>query len=136
MTSESPLGKVAVSIAQKQLEQFGQETKGVTSAVLLTNDGFEIASLHLDADSASKLAAMGSSLAAIGQAIAKEASFKECSRMIVESEEGVVTVMEVRGVSPPMSLAVVANDASILGQLLWASRECCRNLSTQLEAAR
>lgn len=133
MTAQSPLGKVATSIATKQLERFGQETKGVTSAVLLTNDGFQVASLHLNDESASKLAAMGSSLAAIGQAIAKEASLKECSRMIVESESGVVTVMEVPNVSPPMSLAVVANDASILGQLLWASKECCRSLATQLQ---
>ncbi|MCK0152172.1 roadblock/LC7 domain-containing protein [Alcanivorax sp. S6407] len=132
MTAQSPLGKVGTSIATKQLEKFGQETKGVTSAVLLTNDGFQVASLHLNDESASKLAAMGSSLAAIGQAIAKEASLKECSRMIVESESGVVTVMEVRGVSPPMSLAVIANDASVLGQLLWASKECCRSLAEQL----
>ena len=68
MTAQSPLGKVGTSIASKQLEKFGQETKGVTSAVLLTNDGFQVASLHLNDESASKLAAMGSSLAAIGQA--------------------------------------------------------------------
>lgn len=133
MNAQSPLGKVGTSIATKQLEKFGQETKGVTSAVLLTNDGFQVASLHLNDESASKLAAMGSSLAAIGQAIAKEASLKECSRMVVESESGVVTVMEVPDVSPPMSLAVIANDKTVLGQLLWASKECCRSLATQLK---
>ncbi|EKF74967.1 hypothetical protein A11A3_05921 [Alcanivorax hongdengensis A-11-3] len=133
MKSESPLGKVATSLAQKQLEKFGETTKGVTSAVLLTSDGFEVAALKLDKESASKLAAMGSSLAAIGSAIAKEASLKECSRLIVESEQGVVAVMEVPNVSPPMSLAVVANDASILGQLLWAAKNCCLSLEKQLK---
>ncbi|MGB1921633.1 MAG: roadblock/LC7 domain-containing protein, partial [Alcanivorax sp.] len=82
---------------------------------------------------ASRLAAMGSSLAAISSAIAKEAGISECRRLIVESEEGVVAVMTVPDSSPPLVLAVVANDASRLGQLLWGAKHCCAALSKKLK---
>ena len=133
MKVASPLGKTETAVAQKELENFQENTKGVTSAVLLRTDGFEVASLQVNKDSASRLAAMGSSLAAISSAIAKEAGISECRRLIVESEEGVVAVMTVPDSSPPLVLAVVANDASRLGQLLWGAKHCCAALSKKLK---
>ncbi len=125
MTAAPRFGKVATGVAQKHLELFGQMTPGIVSAVLLSADGFEVASVQVDKDGAARLAAMGSSLGAIGSAIAKEAGIVECSRMIIEADTGTVVIMHVPEARPPMSLAVVANGASVLGQLLWAARNCC-----------
>jgi predicted regulator of Ras-like GTPase activity (Roadblock/LC7/MglB family) len=125
MTAAPRFGKVATGVAQKQLEAFGQSTPGVVSAVLLSADGFEVASLKVGKAGAERLAAMGSSLGAIGSAIAKEAGIVECSRMIIEADSGTVVIMHVPDAKPPMSLAVVADGASVLGQLLWAARNCC-----------
>ena len=133
MKAGSVISKTAVGIAEKQLQIFSNSTPGVTSAVLLSSDGFEVTSLETDKGKASRLAAMGSSLAAISSAIAKEAGISECSRLIVESEEGVVAVMKVPNSSPPLVLAVVANDASRLGQLLWGAKHCCAALSQELK---
>jgi predicted regulator of Ras-like GTPase activity (Roadblock/LC7/MglB family) len=133
MKVASPLGKTETAVAQKELENFQENTKGVTSAVLLSTDGFEVASLQVNKESASRLAAMGSSLAAISSAIAKEAGISECSRLIVESDEGVVAVMKVPNLKPPLALAVVANDASLLGQLLWGAKNCCAALEEKLK---
>ncbi|MAX56061.1 MAG: diacylglyceryl transferase [Alcanivoracaceae bacterium] len=132
MKAGSVISKTAISMAEKQLKIFSDSTKGVTSAVLLSSDGFEVAALQVDKKSASRLAAMGSSLAAISSAIAKEAGISECSRLIVESDEGVVAVMKIPNLEPPMALAVVANDASLLGQLLWGAKTCCEELSKKL----
>ena len=65
--------------------------------------------------------------------IAKEAGISECSRLIVESDEGVVAVMKVPNLKPPLALAVVANDASLLGQLLWGAKNCCAALEEKLK---
>ena len=135
MKDRNPLSDSAVAMAQKQLHILQDSTPGITSAVLLSSDGFEIATLENDKGKASRLAAMGSSLAAISSAIAKEAGISECSRMIGESEEGVVAVMKVPNSSPPLALAVVANDASKLGQLIWGAKNCCAALSESLKAA-
>jgi predicted regulator of Ras-like GTPase activity (Roadblock/LC7/MglB family) len=132
MTNKNPLGQAATEIAQQQLQKLRATTTGITSAVLLSSDGFEVTSLETDKGKASRLAAMGSSLAAISSAIAKEAGISECRRLIVESEEGVVAVMTVPDSSPPLVLAVVANDASRLGQLLWGAKHCCAALSKKL----
>ncbi|MEE2602462.1 MULTISPECIES: roadblock/LC7 domain-containing protein [unclassified Alcanivorax] len=133
MTNKNPLGQAATEIAQQQLQKLRATTTGITSAVLLSSDGFEVTSLETDKGKASRLAAMGSSLAAISSAIAKEAGISECRRLIVESEEGVVAVMTVPDSSPPLVLAVVANDASRLGQLLWGAKHCCAALSKKLK---
>lgn len=128
MNAKTKITQQMTASAQKELEEFRNSTPGVSSAVLLSTDGFEIATLEVNKTSAKRLAAMGSSLAAISSAIAKEAGISECSRLIVESDEGVVAVMNVPNVVPPMALAVVANDASMLGQLLWGAKNCCSQL--------
>ena len=133
MKNKNPLSQTATELAQQQLQALRSSTTGITSAVLLSSDGFEVTSLETDKGKASRLAAMGSSLAAISSAIAKEAGISECSRLIVESEECVVAVMKVPNSSPPLVLAVVANDASRLGQLLWGAKHCCAALSQELK---
>lgn len=125
MNANARFGRVATGVAQKQLEALGQSMPGLVSAVLLSADGFEVASVQVGKGGAARLAAMGSSLSAIGNAIAKEAGIVDCNRMIIEADSGTVVVMNVPNARPPMSLAVVANDASVLGQLLWAARSCC-----------
>lgn len=118
-------GRVATGVAQKHLDSFGATTPGVVSAVLLSADGFEVASLQVAKDGAARLAAMGSSLSAIGAAIAKEAGIVKCNRMIIEADSGTVIIMHVPQAKPQMSLAVVANGDLVLGQLLWAAKNCC-----------
>ncbi len=125
MSAVPRFGRVATGVAQKHLESFAQMTPGVMSAVLLSADGFEVASPQVGRGGAARLAAMGSSLSAIGSAIAKEAGIVECSRMIIESDSGTVVIMNIPDARPPLSLAIVAGDGGVLGQLLWAAKNCC-----------
>lgn len=125
MSAGPRFGRVATGMAQKHLDTFAQTTPGVVSAVLMSADGFEVASLQVGKGGAARLAAMGSSLSAIGSAIAKEAGIVECNRMVIESDSGTVVIMNVPDSRPPMSLAVIANDSSMLGQLLWSAKTCC-----------
>ncbi|MCQ4167199.1 roadblock/LC7 domain-containing protein [Tahibacter harae] len=125
MSAGPRFGRVATGMAQKHLDTFAQTTPGVVSAVLMSADGFEIVSLQVGKGGAARLAAMGSSLSAIGSAIAKEAGIVECNRMVIESDSGTVVIMNVPESRPPMSLAVIANDNSMLGQLLWSAKTCC-----------
>lgn len=120
--------QTALAKANRHLEAFGDRAPGLSAAVLLSSDGFELASLKVAEDSASRLAAMGSSLAAIGSAIAGEAGLTECNRLIVESESGVIAVSRVSGARPPLVLVVVVNDSETLGKLIWATGDCCKAL--------
>lgn len=129
MSVRQHFGRVATGVAQKHLDVFAQTTPGVVSAVLLSADGFEVASVQVGKGGAARLAAMGSSLSAIGSAIAREAGIVECTRMIIESDSGTIVIMTIAEARPPMSLVVVASDASLLGQLLWAAKDCCKTIA-------
>lgn len=121
----SRFGRVASGVAQKQLEALAQAAPGVVSAVLLSADGFEVASLQLGKDGAARLAAMGSALAAIGSAIAREAGIVDCRRLVVEADSGTIVVMNIASARPPLSLAIVAGEGCVLGSLLWSAQNCC-----------
>lgn len=127
MNTPPRLGNVPRDLARKLLESYGSAA-GVQSAVLFTPDGFEIASHATDATASARLAAIGSSLAALGEAISTEAGLNRFERTTIESRDGTVMIMRIDGKSP-MSLVVVTGKDVILGQLLWATQRCCQALS-------
>jgi uncharacterized protein len=121
----SRFGRVATGVAQRQLDAFVQATPGVLSAVLLSADGFEVAAVQTGKGGAARLAAMGSSLSAIGSAIAREAGIVECNRMVIESDSGTIVIMNIPDARPPLSVAIIAGDGCVLGRLLWSAKHCC-----------
>lgn len=123
----SRLGHVSRDVLSRLLVTLA-DISGVKSAVLFSADGFEIASHGADAATAARLAAIGSSLAALGTAISSEASLGTFGRTTIESGEGTVVIMRVAG-ADAVSLAVVAAKGVVLGQLLWATHQCCTALA-------
>jgi predicted regulator of Ras-like GTPase activity (Roadblock/LC7/MglB family) len=123
--------KVSRELARKILESY-RELASVECAVLFSSDGFEIASHAADPAAASRLAAIGSSIAALGTALASESGLDDFERTTIETAKGAVTIMRV-GKSGSMSLAVVAGENSVLGQLLWTTQRCCEALAELLE---
>ncbi len=119
-------------LATHVLAESYQDIAGVQCAVLFSADGFEVASHGADATATARLAAIGSSLAALGGAISAEAELGEFERTTIESGNGTVTIMRV-GSRGSMSLAVVAVRGAILGQLLWSTQRCCNNLAAALD---
>lgn len=120
---------------QRQLSAFAEENPSITLAVLAAEDGMALATHPARHTSTQRLAAMSSSLNALASALVREAGFAESRNLIVESEGGVIIVVHVPGVSPRVSLAVVANASGVLGQLLWASRNCCAALKDSLQVS-
>jgi predicted regulator of Ras-like GTPase activity (Roadblock/LC7/MglB family) len=120
------LSKTALEAIRRQLMQFGEASPGIQLAVLSTADGFEIASfLSPSADAAAvatRVAAMTSSLTAIGDAITRETGLHGSRNLIIESDNGIVLMVSLRDAKPKMALAIVANKQAILGHLLWATR--------------
>lgn len=125
MTKGRP-GRLPRELARKVLENFS-DIAGVQSAVLFSADGFEIAAYSTVPNASARLAAIGSSLAALGGAISAEAGLRDFERTTIESAGGTVMIMRVGGGS--MSLAVVAGKELVLGQLLWATQRCAQALA-------
>jgi uncharacterized protein len=118
------LGRTLTEGIQRQLQQFGESTPGVRYALLTSADGFEVGAFQAAGvrNSASKIAAMTSSITALADAMARETGLDRARNLIIESDDGSVVLLGLRDTKPPLSLAVVADRQAILGHLLWTAR--------------
>ena len=121
-----------VRAAALHLEAFASANAGVLLTVLTSSDGFEIAAHPADSARTARIAAMSSSIQALSEAIAREAGLSGNRSLIVETDTGTVLVLGLAESSLQMSLAVVATDSELLGKLLWASRNLCKELQSSL----
>ena len=73
---------------------------------------------------------MSSSLQALSEAMAREAGLVDSRNLIIESDGGLIVILGLSAFNPRASLAVFASGSGILGQLLWAARDCCKSLES------
>jgi predicted regulator of Ras-like GTPase activity (Roadblock/LC7/MglB family) len=118
---------------QQQLALFVDANPDVTLALVTSSDGFEVGA-HPPLPIAKRIAAMSSSLQALSEAIAREAGRGSSRNLIIETDNGTILVQGIPDTTPRMSLAVIASGSEILGRLLWATRNCCVALATDLKA--
>jgi predicted regulator of Ras-like GTPase activity (Roadblock/LC7/MglB family) len=122
--------------AQRQIERFVLTNQRVTLAVLTSADGFEIAAHSPQQNATQRIAAMASSLQALSEALARESGVANSRNLIIEAEAGLILVLGLALATPRLSLTVVAAGDGVLGQLLWASRQCCSALERSLKPAK
>jgi len=131
--SESRFGADFASRASAHLETLGATNRGISLAVLTSEDGFEIAAYRAAAVSG-RIAAMSSSLQALSEAMTREAGLAGTRCLVIEAENGTIIVLGIDSTAPRMSLAVVASNEETLGTLLWAARNCCKSLEQALQS--
>jgi len=113
---------------QAILSRFTDMRPDITSAVLATMDGFEVAMVErLGRSQATPLAAMASSLIALGRAAGREAGHEGCQRVVVESGNGKLLVRPI-GASgrSPLLLCMSLGAGALLGSALWAADEIAK----------
>lgn len=126
--------QIATDICLMRIEQLVKENPFASGAMVSTRDGFEVAKTLHKALSASKLAAMSSSLLSVADAITVLGGGSSCANVVIESESGRVVTMSVP--SHRINLLVTAfcvTNAS-LGQVLWQIRKCALDIARELDA--
>lgn len=114
-----------VALGLQALERAVAPVTGVQRAMLLSEDGFEIASWQ---DQGAKpmqsqsLAAMASSLMAMAAAVGREIDFRNCRRLTFEADGGTVTLQAIQADFPCILCMVLGPDV-VLGRSLWAGAE-------------
>lgn len=121
------------SVSAEQLAKFGRDTPGIALAVLSSGDGFEVASYRAGKDVSARIAAIGSSLQALSEAITREAGLKGARKLIIESDDGCVLAIGIADTKPALSLVVVADKSASLGHLLWSAKICCTSVSRVIQ---
>ena len=107
------------------LRHFVSQTSGITAALVATTDGFEVSSVQHQTLSAEKMAAMTSSILALGEAVLSEADLSDCKNVVIESGDGMIVMLAIGDPRNELLLSVIADRNAMLGQILWAARRCC-----------
>ncbi len=116
-----------VQAAQAATETL-QALTGVVAVVVATADGFEIASRVRGEVDVARLAAMASSIAAIGSGVAQEGRLGACRHVTVGSTGGFVHVVGVRRAGGELVLNIIAGEDAILAQVAYTAGEQARAL--------
>ena len=123
-----------VNYCTRALETFAAETPGVKNVLLATPDGFEIAS-HAEESkhSADSLAAVGSSLFALGASLISEFSLGATRAITIDSEKGKVYISSVQAedkaliilISPPKTPCWRTSSTAPTNSPTKSANGCC-----------
>lgn len=108
-----------------------QKLSGVKGAVITTGDGFEVAVNVVSDTDGAKLAAMASSISAIGNMAVQETDLgSRHSSITIEGEDGYIFIMDIPNPSCPMILNVITSKSAVLGQVIYYAKHIVNKLST------
>lgn len=108
--------------------QLLRDISGVNAVVVATVDGFALASAFSQDNDAGRIAAMASSISAIGSVVAMEAGLGAYRSVTINTESGFVVVHAVQRSDLELVINVIADGDAILGQVLHRVGAMARQL--------
>jgi hypothetical protein len=124
LSSLSPAFKL---YCENRLEALSNELAGASSIVISSTDGFEFAMAGTNHLAVSKLAAMCSSMHALGDAVAREANYKDCRNVMIESTTGNIVMMAIADAD--LVLLAISESRTLFGTLLHSCRRASQEIS-------
>lgn len=110
--------------AESEAQAILRALTGVTAVVIATADGFEIASARQRNFDPSRIAAMASSISAIGTVVSQEAQLGRCRSVTVATDDGFTLISPVRHGGVDLVVNVIADSSAILAQVMYRSARC------------
>jgi uncharacterized protein len=111
------------------------DASGIEAVLLASPDGFEVVSAartrRLDGP---RLAAMSSSMLALGTAMARDFKLDGCRNVHIEAGDGVIVLLTVPCERTALVLSALAPASSTLGMVLVAARRCAQAIGRRLDA--
>ncbi|NDI87137.1 roadblock/LC7 domain-containing protein [Undibacterium crateris] len=117
-----------LSDAQAAIDLVLAEVRSVKAVVISTGDGFEVAARVEDATQITRMSAMASSLSALGALAGEENGLGDCKNMIIESESGMLVILQVQRGADTFILSVIAGSDAVVGQILFFAKQAARML--------
>lgn len=128
MTANDLLPPGLLQSANDLATQFLRDINGVTAVVVATVDGFALASAFNGDNDAGRIAAMASSISAIGSVVAMEAGLGTYRSVTINTESGFVVVHAVPRRDVELVINVIANGNAILAQVVHRVGTVARQL--------
>jgi predicted regulator of Ras-like GTPase activity (Roadblock/LC7/MglB family) len=119
---------------EKLLKALTTKNPGILAAQVCTSDGFEVASVQRDEESHRRLAAIVSSLHALGAAMVEETDLGVYQNLIIEASAGKCLMMAIPGSNGSLLLTAVAAPTLLFGRFHQASKATCEELANSVAA--
>lgn len=107
-----------------------RDVGGVVAIVVATADGFDVASSVSRGVDAARVAAMASSIAAIGAVVVQEGRLQQCRHVTVGAQDGFVHVVAVDRADIQLVINVIGDGGAILAQVAYGAAEQARRLAS------
>ena len=131
----TPLTVSEKAACERALVDLVNGSSGVDAVLLASADGFAVVSATrgqgLDA---ARLAAMSSSMLALGAAMARDFRLDGCRNVHIEAGNGVVLLVTVPCKRAGLVLSALAPGGSTLGMVLVSTRRCAQAIAALLDA--
>lgn len=118
MTPITALPPATPALASLLAIEFVEAIASVSAVVVASVDGFAIASAFNGANDADRIAAMASSISAIGSVVAMEAGLGAYRSVTINTDSGFVVVQSVQRTDLELVISVVAGGDAVLAQVL------------------
>lgn len=128
--------KMVSAICRQHLHDFVRSTPGIAAVMVASVDGFEVTSILNEKIFASKLAALSSTMYALGETVVMEAGISDCQNVIVETPANKIIMMAVPKVDMGLLFTAIADSQSQFGMLLLSCHRCCDEISEDLQHSR
>ncbi len=132
MNAPPALNLGLVALCQQQIDSLIEAHSEIRGVLVSSIDGFEVAARMRGSASPAKLAAMTSSLLALGEAVSDEGEVGHCRDVVIDASAGRVLLMDIPHATRKLLLTVLSDNASTLGQVLWAVRTCRQEIGRRL----
>lgn len=131
----TPLTESEKAACERALVDLVNASSGVDAVLLASPDGFEVVSAtRTQTLDGPRLAAMSSSMLALGAAMARDFKLDGCRNVHIEAGNGVVLLLTVPCERAGLVLSALARGGSPLAMVLVAARRCAQSVAGLLDA--
>lgn len=104
----------------------------IAAALISTSDGFEVSSEALEPESMARLAAMTSSMVALGDAVVREMKLRSAANLVIEADLGCILMQSVPHSRGTLLVTLVANPGASVKELNIAADQAAAELMIAL----
>lgn len=116
------------ALAQREADALVNELEGVTAAVVATADGFDVAACVRGSAEPARIAALASSIAAIGQAVSAESGLGESRCVTINTTAGFAVVHAATRADIALVVQIIASERALVGAVTYRAAEAARRL--------
>jgi predicted regulator of Ras-like GTPase activity (Roadblock/LC7/MglB family) len=117
-----------LNAAQIHVKSILEDVSGVVAVVIATTDGFDIASAVTQNIDPARVAALASSISAIGVVVSQEVRLGRSRSITINTDAGFAFLSVVDRLDVSLVLNIIANEHAILGQIAYRSGQCVKAL--------